>query len=517
MRRKYVAGLLAAAMSLTLLAGCGGGDAQNNTPSTQQSDAKANGGEQAGGEVQTIIMTYLTTGQTPADLQKVQDAVNDISRELIGVEVQLKDVAIPDTFSNYSLWIGSGEQIDLMCVAFQGLNNYVNSGQLLPIDDLLASDGAYISELAKEYPMTDGAVVQGSTYGVLPVLPCYGFRGGLIVREDYFNETGVQMKDQFTWEEATEVLEKIKEAHPETYPVAALGSGVGSTATDYGFFAEMDNLGATSASGSLLSADSTTIENVYATEGYKQFILMMRDWYEKGLILPDAATTDSTGAELMASGKTCVNPMNTQPIQSAGTEASYGWTSVVMNLTDGYYPSMTAAGGTYWAIPITSANPNAAMKFLNLMYEDQRIADLLKSGIEGEHYVKTDTDYVVAYPDGVTPENTTFSQPLGLFGDRRYELSFSEGASIEVNEAWTEKNLAKPYQSVGYNYDTSAMTNQIIAVNTVLDQYLPSLETGSVANVEEVYGQFLSALEAAGINDIIADNQAQFDAWRAEQ
>lgn len=188
-----------------------------------------------------------------------------------------------------------------------------------------------------------------------------------------------------------------------------------------------------------------------------------------------------------------------------------------MNLTDGYYPSMSAASGTYWTIPITSANPNAAMQFLNLMYEDQRVADLLKSGIEGEHYVKTDIDYVIAYPDGVTPENSTFMQPLGLFGDRRYELSFSEGASMEINDAWTETNLAKPYQTVGYNYDTTAMTNQIIAVNTVLDQYLPSLETGSVANVEEVYAQFLSALEAAGINDIIADNQAQFDAWRANQ
>lgn len=525
MKKRLVTVFLTAVMVLSLLAGCGSSSDSNTGGShsgdTTGGNAGENTGEDAGGgsdgEVTHIIMTYLTIGQTPADLQRVQEAINEISREKIGVEVELKDVAIPDTFSNYSMWIGSGEQIDLMCIAFQGINNYVNSGQLLPLDDLLASDAAYLSSLAEEFPLTDGAVIQGTTYGIQPVMPFYGFRGGMIIREDYFNETAIEVKDQYTWDEMTEILESIKEAHPDTSPVCILGSSVGSAATDYGFFAEMDNLGATAASGTLLSADSTTIENVFATENYKEYLLLMRDWYEKGLIMMDAATTDSTVTELMTSGKTCANPMNTQPVQAAGTEASYGWTSLALNMTEGYYPSISASGGSYYTIPITSGNPNAAMKFLNLMYEDQRIADLLKSGIEGEHYVKTDVDYVIAYPDGVTPDNSAYTQPLGLFGDRRYELNYSEGVSIEINEAWTEANMKKPYQSVGYNYDTTNMTNQIIAVNTVLDQYLPSLETGSVENVEEVYEQFLAALETAGINDIIADNQAQFDAWRAGQ
>lgn len=522
MKKRLVAGLLTVAMALSLLVGCGGSGDSNSGGSTGGDNAEVGntggggGDEVSGDEITHIIMTYLTVGQTPADLKMVEDAINEISREAIGVEVELRDVAIPDTFSNYSMWIGSGEQIDLMCIAFQGLNNYVNSGQLLAIDDLLASDGAYLSSLAEEYPLTDGAVIQGSTYGVTPVVPFYGFRGGMIIREDYFNETGVELKDQYTWDEITSIMESIKEAHPETSPYCVLGSGVGATATSYGFFAEMDTLGATAASGALLSADSTTIENVFATEGYKEFLLLMRDWYEKGLIMTDAATTDSTGRELMASGKACANPMNTQPVQTS-TEVTYGWPSVALNMTEGYYPSISASSGTYYTIPITSTNPNAAMKFLNLMYEDQRIADLLKNGIEGVHYVKTDVDYLIAYPDGVTGENSTYTQPLGLFGDRRYELNYSEGVSLEINEAWTATNMKKPYQSVGYNYDTTNMTNQIIAVNTVLDQYLPSLETGSVENVEEVYEQFLAALETAGINDIIADNRAQFDAWRAEQ
>lgn len=526
MKKKIFAAMLTAAMGISLLAGCGGGNGQGagkdggsgGTPSTEEngSSGEDNGNVGASGETAHIVMTYLTVGVTPPDLLKVQDAVNEISVPEIGVEVEFKAVAIPDTFSNYSMWIGSGEQIDLMCIAFQGLNNYVNSGQLQPIDELLANEGAYLKGLADEFPITDGAVIQGQTYGIQSVAPMYGFRGGAVVREDYFAETGIAMKDQYTWEELTDILMKIKEAYPDTYPVCQLGTGLGSAATNYGFMSELDNLGATSASGSLLSADSTTIENVYATEGYKEYLLLMRQWQEDGLIMPDAATTDATLSELMASGKTCANLMNLQPVQLM-TEGAYGWKGVALNVTEGYYPAISGASGTFWTIPVTSADPSAAMRFLNLMYENQAISDLLLRGIEGTHYVKTDNEYIIAFPEGVTPDNTGYYNPLGLFGDRRYAKEFSEGASLEENQAWTANNEKKPYQSVGYNYDTANMTNQLIAVNTVLDQYLPSLETGSVEDVEGTYAEFLKALETAGINEIIADNQAQFDAWRRAQ
>lgn len=60
------------------------------------------------------------------------------------------------------------------------------------------------------------------------------------------------------------------------------------------------------------------------------------------------------------------------------------------------------------------------------------------------------------------------------------------------------------------------MTNQIIAVEAVINEYVPALTTGS-ADLEPTYAEFISKLEANGINEIIADKQAQFDAWLKEQ
>lgn len=506
-----------------MLTGCGGSDSDNQASQegTKQETTGGENGEAEGGatgKTAKIIMTYLTTGTTPADLQLVQDEINKISKEEINVEVELKAVSIAETFTGtYSMWIGSGEQIDLMCVAFSGLNDYVTTGQLTPLDDLLATDGQYINSLAEEYPLYDGATLDGAVYGVTPVQQAYGMRGGLVVRKDYFEETGIEYKDQYTYEEMTEIIAKIKEAHPDCYPVCQLGSAVNSSASNAGFFMEYDALGATMKSGVLMDADSTEIVNLFATEEYYSYLKLMREWYEAGYIMPDAATTDASNTELLASGKCCAGPMNLQPVQTTGTIQSYGYESIALNITEGYYPAASAASGTYWTIPVTSANPSAAMKFLNLIYENQAVAALLKSGIEGTHYVKTDTEYVISFPDGVTMENVTYYMPLRLYGDRRYELQMSEGASIEDNEAWTANNMKNQFKAVGYAYNSTNMSNQLIAIATVLDQYLPSLETGSVADLDTTYNEMLSALETAGINDVIADNQAQFDAWLAEQ
>lgn len=522
MKKRLLSVLLAAAMTASLFAGCGnpennGNEGTAGTSGTSGTENASGNAATAGGETEHIIMTYLTLGTTPPDLQIVQDAVNKISVPEINVEVEFKPISIPETFSGtYSMWIGSGEQIDLMCVAFQGLNDFVSSGQVSSLNELIAENGAYLSALSEEFPIYDGAAIDGEVYGVGPVMASYGMRGGMVLRKEYFEETGMEYKDQYTWEEMTEILGAVKEGHPDTYPCCVLGSGINNSQSGSGFFLESDALGATVKSGVLMSCESTEIVNLFETAEYYEYLLLMRDWYEKEYIMPDAATTDSSSTELLASGKCSGNPMNLQPVQIAGSMSAFGWESVGLNMTDGYYPAASPSGGTYWTVPVTSANPSAAIRFLNLIYANQAVADLLKNGIEGTHYVKTDKESVISFPDGVTMENTTYFMPLGLYGDRRYELQMSEGASLADNEAWTNQNMKKQYQSVGYSYNASNKTNELIAIATVLDQYLPSLETGSVSDVEGTYNDMIHALKAAGIEDVIADNQAQFDAWLAE-
>ena len=52
-------------------------------------------------------------------------------------------------------------------------------------------------------------------------------------------------------------------------------------------------------------------------------------------------------------------------------------------------------------------------------------------------------------------------------------------------------------------------------VNVVNQYNLPLL--AGIVDYEEVLPQFLAALEDAGIDKIIAEKQAQLDAWAAQQ
>lgn len=66
----------------------------------------------------------------------------------------------------------------------------------------------------------------------------------------------------------------------------------------------------------------------------------------------------------------------------------------------------------------------------------------------------------------------------------------------------------------GFMPSSDNVSTQVAAVSNVSSQYLNALTYGDV-DPAEFLPQFLTALEGAGINDILADYQAQVDAWLA--
>lgn len=76
MKKRVVAGMLTMAMVASMVAGCGSSSdtASNNS---SQADATEAASADAGGDVYEVVMEYPTLGSTPADLQKVEDAINE--------------------------------------------------------------------------------------------------------------------------------------------------------------------------------------------------------------------------------------------------------------------------------------------------------------------------------------------------------------------------------------------------------------------------------------------------------
>ena len=71
-----------------------------------------------------------------------------------------------------------------------------------------------------------------------------------------------------------------------------------------------------------------------------------------------------------------------------------------------------------------------------------------------------------------------------------------------------------PYRD--FQFDTEEVTGEIAAVQKVLKEYLPVLESGS-ADLRECYDAFVRELKLAGMDRIIADKQKQYKKWLAAE
>ena len=66
--------------------------------------------------------------------------------------------------------------------------------------------------------------------------------------------------------------------------------------------------------------------------------------------------------------------------------------------------------------------------------------------------------------------------------------------------------------AMGYCFVTDSVQTEYAAVQSVVSQYVPIISAGAIDPATEI-PEFIAALEAAGINDIIEENQRQFNEW----
>ena len=84
-----------------------------------------------------IVYAYATFNNIPTEesLASVEEAINAITREKIGAEVELKPISIWDYSSTVSLALQGGEQIDVF-QSLGDLNSAISTGMALDITDM---------------------------------------------------------------------------------------------------------------------------------------------------------------------------------------------------------------------------------------------------------------------------------------------------------------------------------------------------------------------------------------------
>ncbi|MEG1753428.1 MAG: hypothetical protein RR234_05890, partial [Christensenella sp.] len=120
MKKRILAILAALAMVFTL-ASCSKGEA--NTSSTGTASTPVSGSTAPKGEVQKLVMTFITWTGAPTDLAVTQEKINEILRPKFNAEVEMQVYDFGSYKQNLTLALAGGEQIDIMNGATLGYPN----------------------------------------------------------------------------------------------------------------------------------------------------------------------------------------------------------------------------------------------------------------------------------------------------------------------------------------------------------------------------------------------------------
>lgn len=495
--------VLALTMSAALtLSGCG--SKSNNEGSEPTSSQAAEGAQQE--ETVNLKVAFPSLVQ-PEDLQLVQDELNKLTKAKINATVTLTPISSSNWSQQMNLMLSSNEELDLTFSP----GNYsltVGKGQLQDITEVLDEHGSGIKKALGD-DFLNAMKIGGKIYGV-PTNRNMGTGYGVVFRKDLLDKTQISVDDVKTFNDIEPVLKAFKDKEPGITPITTQGAG----GTFIDFLPLGDSLG--DGFGILPNYDNDLkVVNQYEMPEYAERLKTIYKWYQEAYVLKDIATTQTMSYELYKANTLFATAAQLPPGFVEGTLPilSGGGEYVKKELSP---PVVTTKDVTMimWGIPTSAKHADRSMQFLNLMFSDPEVINMLNFGIEGKHYVKVEgTDNVIDFPEGLTAANHPYYWDLSwLFGNSF--LSYVRKG--EDPNKWTEmeafnQNAVKS-KALGFAFDSTPVKAEITALTNVMNQYKKALETG-ILDPEKHLPEFNAKLKSAGIEKVIAEKQKQLDDW----
>lgn len=517
MKRKIAAMLMASVMALSLCA-CGesgNGDAAQSggNGSTEASEGDSSGAENStSGEITKMIMAFPTWTGAPADTEKIQEAMNEITRDKLGIEIELQIMDVGSYNQNMTLALSGGEQIDILSTMGFAYANAVRQGYLKDLEenDLLSTYGSGIVEAVGEENI-DACRVSGVLYGLPNNRDMAQGRGCAAIATEYLEGIGYDVSSdseiiKISLDELNDIYAQLHEKYPdkEVYRPSA-----GSMSQ----FSNVDSLGGNVFGVLLDNGKELKVENLFTSDFYMDYCKRMYDYNQKGYISQDAAT-DTTGvSEIVKAGALMSYTTGGKPGIKAQETNLCGRDMTIFQTMDDYVSS-TSVASFPWAIPITAADPVSSMKYLNELYTNADLANILAWGIEGEHY-QVGEDGLADYADGVDASTSGWNHSMGWLMPNQFLTHIWTGNSPTLWDELREFNSSAIVSAAsGFTFDSTNVANEMTAVQNVYNEYQTSVEYGFV-DPETGIAEMNEKMMSAGLQKIIDEKQAQLDAWAA--
>ncbi|WP_054028238.1 ABC transporter substrate-binding protein [Bacillus sp. FJAT-28004] len=505
--------LLLMLMSIVLImSACSGNNGKNNAEPTNAPAAETDkpvtkDEEPPASDLKPYQISLVYPGTPQTDEKKVEEAINKLLTEKINATIDLRPIDWGAWDDKINLMVASREEVDIVFTAqWNGHAKYVAKGAFLELGDLIDKYGQGIKD-SLDPAFLEGAKISGKNFGV-PTNKELAAAGGIVYRKDITDELGIDMSNVKTPEDLDAVYAVVKEKKPDLIPLYTTAGAFNSH-----FFANYDFLGDSTIPGAILKdQDATKVMPMEQLERYKQYLNLTRDYFKKGYINADAATTQVSSADAWKAGNvfSTIEPMKPgKDAEIASASNLTGKLAQIIMTEKTVATSETA--GSMLGISSTSKDPDRAMMLINLLHTDKEINNLLNFGIEGEHYTRNG--------EIITATGNTANYNPGsawMFGSQFLNYIWD----TEDPDKWAKfkefNQNAKVSPALGFVFDSEPVKSEVGALANVIRQYQRALETGSV-DVDKTLAEYEKKLKEAGVDKVVAEKQKQFDAFLASK
>ncbi|TMV49600.1 extracellular solute-binding protein [Paenibacillus mesophilus] len=393
--RMWLTGGAIVALSVIGLAGCEGNEAL---------DA---GKEGAGGQsdARTLELAWMRYEHPSQAVVTDSTVVQQLQKRK---QVKLNVLSVPQ--SNYDdkkkTLISTNTIPDVMLVKQEDIQNFADSGIFLDLTPYL-DHMPHFQKVIQEHPEINKNKMDGKLYG-FPLVTKWGMQGGQmpVIRKDVLVQ--LNAKTPATYEELYQVLKKMKEAYPSSYPYTARAAN-GLTATEnlinpiaFGF-----GSGYTNPTGAKVYYDPADKQYKFgpASPEFREAIVYLRRLYKEKLLDPDYVTaTSQIWQEKLGSGKSMFFIDNigfaagfNMALQNEDPNAQY---SVLPTLASeqGMRRSMLYSLdhlGESYVVSSKAKQPDRIVSFIDWLYSPEGSA-LTSFGVENVDYTMTDGEFRIS-------------------------------------------------------------------------------------------------------------------------
>ena len=522
MKKKVLSIVLVAAMTLSTLVGCASGAADSasapaadtaattDTASTDTAaaDTSADDTAAASGDVVNINLyrCCFNLGSTDsAKTKQVEDAINAyLGEKGAGVTITLTDIGSGEYTEKANLALANNEINLLWTASWEGTigtNDLVPQNAVYDLTDLLPGTDLYNSMDEGQWEATK---YDGKNY-FIPVYKDNVEGYDFMFRQDLIDAHGWDIASVKKLADLEPILEDAKNDGLK-YPFLTQ-----KTAMFYRWYINDFDFFTADSTANWVAVDraSNSVVDTILTPQYKEFCTLMAEWAEKGYISEDEVTK-TTNDQTTQSQDWAVSWWTDIPVNDEA-DSRYGQDVTMTPATDRWAHSNSALGSCYCVTAnSTEEQAKAAIEFMGLLYTDSHLADMYTFGIEGEDF-NYDANGQVEQVEGAA-----------------YNHSMWESASATVvtplsNEPANKAELYKSFNggantscAAGFRFDKAPVEAQYAACQNVFETYGFALENGgyAAADIDATIEAYQAALDEAGYQDVLAEFQKQYDAWK---